>query len=118
MQIWVLGSGSGGNAVLIQSGDCRFLIDAGFTPRVMNQRLRAIDVPPDSIQSVIVTHEHFDHAKGVAACARRWNWSVIATGGTRMMCSEWTELPIQIVERKSRFALGLFEVQTLPVSTY
>jgi len=81
----------------------------------MNQRLRAIDVAPASIQSVIVTHEHFDHARGVAACARLWNWSVIATGGTRMMCSDWTGLPIQIVERKSRFALGDFDVQTLPV---
>jgi len=115
MRIWILGSGSGGNSLLIESGECRVLVDAGFRPRVMSQRLKAIGVAPASIQSVIVTHEHFDHAKGVGPCARRWNWSVVATGGTRMMCADWSDVPIQIVERSERFQLGDLEFQAIPV---
>ena len=88
----------------------------------MSQRLKAIGIAPDSIQSVIVTHEHFDHAKGVAPCARRWNWSVVSTGGTRMMCADWSDLPdlpnqpIQIVGRDERFQLGDLDIQAVPVS--
>jgi phosphoribosyl 1,2-cyclic phosphodiesterase len=116
MKISILGSGSGGNAVLVESGDCRLLVDAGFKPRVIAQRLRAIGVAPESIHGVIVTHEHTDHAKGVAGCVEKWNWTVYATGGTRMMCSDWIGFPVQIVERSGRFSCGDLDVETIPVS--
>ena len=116
MNLWILGSGSGGNSVLIESGDCRVLVDAGFKPRVMNQRLRAIGIAPESIQSVIVTHEHWDHARGVADCANRWRWSLVSTAGTRMMCADWSGLPVQIVAKGSTFAVGDLEVRTIAVS--
>lgn len=116
MRISVLGSGSSGNALLIEAGECRVLVDAGFKPRVLAQRLRAIGVQPESIQGVIVTHEHTDHAKGVAGCVEKWNWTVYATGGTRMMCSDWIGFPAQIVDRCGKFTVGDLEVQTIPVS--
>ena len=116
LKISILGSGSGGNAVLIETGESRVLVDAGFKPRVMAQRLRAIGVQPESVQAVIVTHEHTDHAKGVAGCVEKWNWSVYATAGTRMMCSDWLGFPIEIVERSSTFSVGNLHVQAIPVS--
>lgn len=82
MRVWVLGSGSGGNAVLVESGDARLLVDAGFAPRTLAGRLHAAAVPPQSIGSVVVTHEHRDHACGAAAGAARWGWSIFATHGT------------------------------------
>ena len=112
----MLGSGSGGNAVLIESGDSRVLVDAGFKPRVIAQRLRAIGVAPESVQAVIVTHEHTDHAKGVAGCVEKWNWMVYSTAGTRMMCSDWVDIPVQIVERNGTFSIGNLHVQSIPVS--
>lgn len=116
MRISILGSGSGGNSILIESGECRTLVDAGFKPRVMAQRLRAIGVPPESIQSVIVTHEHIDHARGVAGCVEKWNWTVYSTAGTRMMCSDWIGIPVQAVERSGTFSLGNLHIQAIPVS--
>ena len=82
MRVWVLGSGSAGNAVLVESGDTRILIDAGFPVRELATRLAAIGVSGESIESVIVTHEHTDHVRGVCAAAKRWKWSVYASGGT------------------------------------
>lgn len=83
---------------------------------MISQRLKSIGVAPHSIQSVIVTHEHFDHCRGAGPCARRWNWSLIATGGTRMMCSDWTDVPIQIIDKNERFQIGDFDIQAIPVS--
>ena len=82
MRVWVLGSGSAGNAVLVESGETRILIDAGFPVRELAKRLAAIGVSGESIESVIVTHEHTDHVGGVCAAAKRWKWAVYASTGT------------------------------------
>ena len=44
MRLWVLGSGSSGNAVLIETERTRILIDAGFAPRVLKKRLAVAGV--------------------------------------------------------------------------
>ena len=89
MKLWVLGSGSSGNAVLIECGESRVLVDAGFGTRTLATRLRTIGVAPASIEACIVTHEHTDHIKGAAAGARRWGWSLYASDGT---VDAWPEL--------------------------
>src|SRR5207237_9661944 len=91
MKLWVLGSGSSGNGILRETNQSRILVDAGFSPRVLKQRLAVAGIPPDSIEAVVVTHEHTDHVKGVAAAARKWGWTIVSTAGTRMMCPEWSE---------------------------
>ncbi|MDB4879711.1 MAG: beta-lactamase domain protein [Gemmatimonadetes bacterium] len=91
MKLWVLGSGSGGNAVLIECGESRVLVDAGFAPRTLSARLQAIGIAPASIEACIVTHEHTDHVKGAAAGARRWGWALYASGGTMDACPELQE---------------------------
>jgi phosphoribosyl 1,2-cyclic phosphodiesterase len=82
MRVWVLGSGSEGNAVLVECGESRVLVDAGFSPRELARRLRAIGIAPTSIEACVVTHEHTDHIKGAAAAARKWGWSLYASAGT------------------------------------
>lgn len=82
MRVWVLGTGSAGNAVLVESGSTRVIIDAGFPVRELAKRLAAIGVSGDSIEGAIVTHEHNDHVRGVCAAAKRWKWDVYASTGT------------------------------------
>src|SRR5256885_16512026 len=91
MKLLVLGSGSSGNAILLETDRSRILVDAGFSPRVLKQRLTMAGGAPDSIEGVVVTHEHTDHAKGAAAAARKWGWTMVSTAGTRMMAPEWGE---------------------------
>ena len=88
MKLWVLGSGSDGNAVLVECGESRVLVDAGFPPRTLATRLRAIGVAPASIEACVVTHEHTDHVRGAAAGARRWGWALYATEGTVDACAD------------------------------
>ena len=89
MKLWVLGSGSGGNAVLVECGESRVLVDAGFAPRTLATRLQAIGIAPASIEACVVTHEHTDHVKGAAAGARKWGWTLYASAGT---VGAWPEL--------------------------
>ncbi|MFN2636306.1 MAG: MBL fold metallo-hydrolase [Gemmatimonadaceae bacterium] len=116
MNLWVLGSGSNGNAVLVETARSRILIDAGFTPRTLKHRLAAAGVTPHSIEAVVVTHEHHDHMKGVAAAAQKWGWTIVSTAGTRMMCPEWSGLKTILTPRKSTISIGDFYLETVPVS--
>src|SRR5438552_5597667 len=116
MKLLVQGSGSSGNAVLLETARSRILVDAGFAPRVLKRRLAVADVPPESIDAVVVTHEHTDHVKGVAAAARKWGWTIVSTAGTRMMCPDWAELRTILTPRKSSAVVGDFHLETDPAS--
>ena len=116
MKLWVLGSGSSGNAILVETARSRILVDAGFAPRVLKHRLAVAGVTPESIEAVVVTHEHTDHMKGVAAAARKWGWTIVSTAGTRMMCPDWAGLSSILTPRKSSVVIGDFYLETVPVS--
>lgn len=116
MKLWVLGSGSSGNAILIESAGSRILVDAGFAPRILKRRLAVAGVAPESIDAVVVTHEHNDHAKGAAAAAKRWGWTIVSTAGTRMMCPDWSGLKMILTPRRSTIEIGDFRLDTVPVA--
>ncbi len=76
----VLGSGSDGNATLVEAGGSRVLVDAGLGPRQLAERLRSAAVDPASLTAVLLSHEHGDHARGAAAFSRKWG---VPLAGTR-----------------------------------
>jgi len=76
MHLQILSSGSGGNSALIRAGESRILVDAGLTLLAMQARLEQVGVPPaavdrPSIDHILVTHGHLDHARSAGAIARR-----------------------------------------------
>ncbi len=77
-----LGSGSRGNATLVQSERTLLLIDCGFSLREIEQRLRQAKVSPSQINAIFVTHEHGDHRRGIGPLARRYGLTVFMTHGT------------------------------------
>ena len=82
MKVHVLGSGSRGNAIVLESGDDRVLIDAGFGPRTLAGRMSEVGVDPGTIGALVLTHEHLDHVWGALRAALRWSWPVCASAGT------------------------------------
>jgi phosphoribosyl 1,2-cyclic phosphodiesterase len=113
MRVWVLGSGSAGNAVLVESGETRILIDAGFPVRELAKRLAAIGVSGESIASAIVTHEHTDHVRGVCAAAKRWKWDVYASTGTIAGYPLLNEICARPFAAGATLELGDLSVQTV-----
>ncbi len=68
----VLGSGSRGNCALLTTPTCRVLIDAGFSSRQICQRLHNVGVAPESIDAILLTHEHADHVTGLEVFCRKY----------------------------------------------
>jgi phosphoribosyl 1,2-cyclic phosphodiesterase len=80
-----LGSGSEGNALLIDSGghtQTRLLLDCGFGIREMERRLARLDCPPESLSGILVTHEHSDHIGSAYALAVKYRVPVWLSHGT------------------------------------
>jgi phosphoribosyl 1,2-cyclic phosphodiesterase len=73
MRFSVLASGSSGNACFIETDKTRVLIDAGLSSREIERRLKVIGVQPESLDALIITHEHMDHTKGAGPLARRFD---------------------------------------------
>lgn len=82
MRFASIGSGSGGNGTLVQSGDTTILIDCGFPLGETLRRLARAGVPAESLSAVCVTHEHSDHVAGVAKLAARYELPVYASLGS------------------------------------
>jgi phosphoribosyl 1,2-cyclic phosphodiesterase len=78
----VLGSGSAGNATLVEGGGARVLLDAGLGSRSLADRLQSAGVDPSSLDAVFVSHEHGDHARGAAGFSAKWGVPLALTRGT------------------------------------
>ena len=67
----VLGSGSAGNASLLETDQTRLLIDAGLSGRQIRLRLAQVGRSPETLDGILLTHEHTDHTQGLKAlCAK------------------------------------------------
>jgi phosphoribosyl 1,2-cyclic phosphodiesterase len=110
-----LGSGSKGNALVVEAGATRLLVDCGFGPRELTQRLARLDLAPESISAVLITHEHHDHVGGVARCAARFGWTVHASFGTAVAARALRGMAVRRFDSHTCFAIGDLEVQPFPV---
>lgn len=77
-KICQLFSGSSGNAIYIQCKNAKFLVDAGVSAKKLDIALSNIDVNPDELDAIFITHEHIDHIKGVRVFASRHSIPVFA----------------------------------------
>ncbi len=76
LRLSVLASGSKGNAIYIEGGGARVLVDAGLCGRELTARLESVGVNPETLDAIVVTHDHRDHTSGVGVMARRYKLPV------------------------------------------
>lgn len=86
MRICILSSGSSGNATLLVAGDTRVLVDCGLSGRETIKRLQAVGEDPTKLDGVVITHEHGDHARGLAALCKALNVAVYVADATLVAC--------------------------------
>lgn len=86
-KVHVLGSGSRGNSILLETPETRLLVDAGFSGRQIERRLEALEIEAGSIAALFITHEHRDHTQGMGVFARRWSIPIYIAEATAASCA-------------------------------
>lgn len=112
-------SGSSGNAAYVSDGTTSLLIDAGVSGRQIEQALASVHVLPETLNAIIITHEHIDHVKGAGILSRRYHIPVYANADT------WAHMPAQVgqiapgdcrvFETDADFYVGDLAVRPFPV---
>jgi phosphoribosyl 1,2-cyclic phosphodiesterase len=82
MRFASLGSGSRGNATLVEADGTCVMVDCGFSVVEVKRRMARLGSAPERLSAILVTHEHSDHFNGVAALSRRYGLPVWMTAGT------------------------------------
>lgn len=119
MRFASIGSGSAGNAMVIEAGNTSLMLDCGFSTKETIARLQRLNVSPADLSGIVVTHEHDDHASGVFKLAAKFNIPVWLTYGTYKMSARYFpndhDIVVNIVNSHEAFNIGDIQVQPYPV---
>lgn len=115
MRLVSLGSGSKGNATLVESADACLLVDCGFSLVELTRRMAAVGRHPDQLTAVLLTHEHSDHCRGVAVLGRRYQLPLYMTAGTARAAQLGDQTSLEVIDSHCDFQVGGIAVTPVPV---
>lgn len=115
MRFALLGSGSKGNALVVEYRRTRILIDCGFSAKETERRLARLDIDPATLDALVITHEHDDHWKGVSRFSRRHDLPVWLTPGTQAAKRDDALAAVELYSPHESFAIGDLELFPYPV---
>jgi len=115
MRFASLGSGSRGNATLVEVGGTRLLVDCGFSCAETEKRLARLSLHPQQVDAILVTHEHSDHISGVARFSRRFGIPVWMTAGTEAVHQGGELASFHCINSHEPFQIGDCLVEPFPV---
>ena len=78
MRVINVASGSDGNLTYGEGGGARVLVDLGVSCKDATERLKLIGVDGESIDAIVISHEHSDHIKGVNVFSKKFHVPVYA----------------------------------------
>ena len=116
MRFASLGSGSKGNATLIEWRDTCVMVDCGFSIKETTLRMAKLGKQPQDLNAILVTHEHSDHWKGVMPLANKFGIKVYLTAGclkSRDLKNPTTDF--HIIDSHTEFQVGDLTVTPVPV---
>jgi len=115
MRFASLGSGSRGNATLVETASTLVMVDCGFSCRETERRMARLGRSPDELSALLVTHEHGDHIRGVPVLARKYGLPVWSTNGTGLLLQEEVLPALHRFDAHAGMAFGDLEIHPYTV---
>ncbi len=92
MRLCSLYSGSSGNCIYVGSDKTHLLIDVGVSMKKVVAALQEIDVKPEELNGILITHEHSDHIAGLGVFLRKYGIPVYGTDKTLEAVSQYKNI--------------------------
>jgi phosphoribosyl 1,2-cyclic phosphodiesterase len=101
----------------VEAGNTRILVDAGFSAKQLRLRLERARIDPESLDAVVLTHEHSDHTKGLRVFLKKLSFPIYSTVLTAEVVKETTGNATRWVcfEAGQSFQIGDLHVESFPV---
>ncbi len=119
MRFASLGSGSAGNALVVEANRTRLMLDCGFSVKETTIRLARLGLEPSDLSGIVITHEHDDHAGGAFKFAAKHSIPIWLSYGTLKMSTRYIpsqhNIQLNVVDSHSEFFIGDLHVQPYPV---
>ncbi|MFM0053421.1 MBL fold metallo-hydrolase [Caballeronia grimmiae] len=117
MRFASLGSGSEGNALLVESTSgattTRVLLDCGFSAKEVERRLLRLGTSAEHLDAILITHEHTDHIGSALTLARKWSIPLHMSWGTaRAVGADEGKIDLRVLWGDESVAIG--DVSVLP----
>ena len=112
MRMASIASGSSGNCIYIGSDHHHILIDDGISGKRVREGLKSLDLCPEDLEGILITHEHTDHVKGLGVLARKYQIPIYGTEGTLACLQQDSSLGafpeglFQPIMKEADFCLG------------
>jgi len=115
LSVCMLASGSKGNAVYVSNGNTSILLDAGLSGIEIERRLLSRGLSPQTLDAIIVSHEHNDHIQGVGILSRRFGLPVFMNRKTGQAA---LSLLGELADRQFFECGSAFRVKTLTIQPF
>lgn len=122
MRLCSIASGSSGNCIYVGSSKTHLLVDTGISKKRIDESLKELEVKPEELSGILITHEHSDHIQGLGVFSRKYEIPIYATRGTIRGISEYKSLGkmpeglYHKVDIDRQFTIGDLEVKPFAIS--
>jgi phosphoribosyl 1,2-cyclic phosphodiesterase len=92
MRLCSLYSGSSGNSIYVGSDQTHILVDVGVSAKKIIEALAKVEIKPEEIDGILITHEHSDHIAGLGVILRKFGIPVYGTPKTLEAVAQYKSL--------------------------
>ena len=116
IHLYVLASGSKGNATVVEGPHGSVLVDCGISRKALHARADEVGCDLSRVEAILVTHEHSDHTSGLSVICNHFDGPVYATAGTATGRRHLASLPFTLVDHDFTLTIGGMRIQAFPTS--
>lgn len=79
MKVCVLASGSEGNVTYVETKKHKILLDLGMNVKYITTKLSELDISPNEIDTILISHVHDDHIKALNQFIKKYDANIYLT---------------------------------------
>ena len=116
MHLYILASGSKGNAAVVEGPQGSVLVDCGISRKRLHERADEVGCDLQKVVAILVTHEHGDHTAGLSVICNHFDGPLYATVGTATGRKHLANLPFTLIDHDATLEVAGMHVQAFPTS--